>query len=263
MRTAITSSLIVAFLAGGSAAAGASTPSMTSGSSTTTTAQLVASDAYGRHDATPRGVPYGYSWRTASDAKASVASTSFRNYKAINVWGQVFATSRTTNYSARLVARNPRVYFFDGKKWTRAKATASRMEGAYYTGDFQSGATTGTARKDRTATYSMPLSGLRGKADALHFWWSGMYPRVPIPAGTKGILVRQEMRLSGGTAGANVIGSTGADLFATPRTIVHPQGWNPGIPNPRMKRVTSRWQPFYATTVDKATLFNYPPPAGA
>ena len=223
-------------------------------------AGVVARDVYGAHDATPRGVPFGYSWREGADTDPGTASTGFRDYRALNVWGQVFATESTTSYDARLEVRAPRVWWFTGGAWVEASLVADRVGGGYYAGDFRSEPVAGTARADAPGTWSMPLSGLDGSPDVLHFWWEGDFPRTQIPEGTRGILVRQEMRLTGDTAGAGVIGSTGADLFATPRTIVDPRGWNPGIPNARMKWVTATWQTFYATTLDLPTLQANPPP---
>lgn len=217
---------------------------------------IVASDVYGAHDATPRGVPDGYSWKHDADTDPAVDSLTFKAYQAINVWGQVFAPEGATTYAGNVQIRDPRVWFLVSDKWVPAAPTPGNLEGAYYPGDFQSGSVTARPRTV-DGVWSIPLSGLNGEADAAHFWWAGMFPRIAIPTGAQGILVAQDMRVTGG---ANVIASTGADLFATPRTIVHSQGWNPGIPNPRMKRVTAAWQPFYATTVSLATLTSSPPP---
>lgn len=217
-------------------------------------------DIYGDHDATPRGVPAGYSWRESSDADPDVDSTGWQEYGAVNVWGQCFATNTTTGYAARLQARDPRLFFLVAGQWQEADVTAGSMSGAYYPGDYQSGSVGASTRQDTQGVWSAPLSGLDGEPDAFHWWWDGMYPRTAIPDDAQGILAVQDVRLTGDTTGCHVIAGTGVDLFATPRTVVDPQGWNHGIPNPRMRWVTSEWQTFCATTVSLATLTNSPPP---
>lgn len=219
----------------------------------------IAADAYGAHDAIPRGVPYGYSWRTGADTDPQRDDLSFHDHQAINVWGQAFVTSQTSNHDVRLRVRNPRVWFLIGNRWVETDVDPGRMEGGYFEGDFQSGSTSGVARKEAPGVWSMSLRPLKGKPDALHWWWSGMYPRITIPDNARGILVSQEMRLdpgdgSSGISGARTISSTGADLFATPRTTLHPQGWNPGIPNPRMSYLGDEYRTFYNTTVSLDTL---------
>lgn len=220
----------------------------------------IADDLYGAHDAIPRGVPSGYSWRETADTDINVDYLGFNSYGAVNVWGQVFATDTTTAYTARLQARTPQLYFLSAAGWANAPFTAGSMGGAYYEGSFQGAVEGMPIRADAPGTYSFPLSGLSsGTYDASHYWWNGMFPRVAIPAGTTGILARQEMRLIDLVPGTNVIASTGVDEFATPETVVHPQGWNPGIPNPRMKWVTDQWQFFYGCTLSLDTLTNNPP----
>lgn len=222
-------------------------------------ADAIAADAYGSHDATPEGVPAGYSWRTDADTDPGRDDLGFRDYGATNIWGQAFVTSQTSNHDVRLRVRNPRLWFLIGNEWVESDVDPGRMGGAYYEGDFQSGSTSGTARQDAPGVWSMSLKPLAGSPDALHWWWDGMYPRTAIPDDARGILVSQEMRLvpedgQGRVNGARTIASTGADLFASPRTVVHPQGYNPGIPNPRMTYLSGEYETYYNTTVGLDTL---------
>lgn len=203
-------------------------------------------------------MPQGYSWRDGADADPDQSWTGYTAWGAVNVWGQAFATTDPSSYGARLQVRNPRLRFLIGGAWQQAAFTPGSMSGAYYPGDFQSGSVNGTSRQDSPGVWSMPLGPLDGEPDALHWWWDGMYPRVPIPANADGILASQDARLIEGSS--TLIASTGVDLFATPGTVVHPQGWNPGIPNPRMKYVTTEWQTFYVTTLGRDALTSNPPP---
>lgn len=227
-------------------------------------ARAIASDTFGRHVAIPRGVPAGYSWREDADTNRNRASHNFQRYGALNVWGQVFATRATREYNVRLQARDPRLYFFNGRRWTRASFDPGRMGGAYYIGSFRA-SKGGRVRNDGHGAYSVSLSTLAsGRWDAWHWWWDGMYPRVRIPSGTRGILVSTDMRLipdhgKANMAGAKFITTACADLFRTPHTTVGPGGMNPGIPEGRMTWVTGRWQHFYDTTLDLDTLRRHPP----
>lgn len=220
----------------------------------------IIANVYGAHDATPRGVPVGYSWRDDADTDPNADSTQYQQYGAVNIWGQAFATDLTTAYTARLQVRKPRLWFHNGSTWVEASITPGTMSGAYYPGDFQSGSTSATTQQDAPGEWSGSLSGLNGEPDAFHYWWDGMFPRTAIPVGCQGILVCQEMRLTN-AAGANIIASTGSDLFATPQTVVDPQGWNNGIPNPRMIWVTDQWSRFWATTSSLSRLNNTPSPS--
>lgn len=230
-------------------------------------AAAIISDSFGNHDAIPRGVPAGYSWRTSADNDPDTAYTGFQSYGALNVWGQCFvATSGSANYSVRLQARDPRLYFFDGTTWTRASLTAGSMGGAYWKGDFDPDASQDASpRSDGSGVYSVSLSSLvSSPPDVFHWWWDGMYPRIPIPANTQGIVVRMDMRLvpddGYSTIGTtSFIASTDADLFATPNTTIDPKGWNDGLPEARMKWVTGDWQHFYNTTMTVAQINATPP----
>lgn len=196
-------------------------------------------------------MPLGYSWKESSDADPDADNLQFQEYGAVNVWGQCFAVDATAVYTARLQARNPRVWFLTEGGWAETTVSPGSMGGAYYTGDFQSGSTGASPQQDGPGIWSAPLAQLDGAPDAYHWWWNGMYPRDPIPPGCLAIIASQEMRLTGP---GDFLGSTGADLFATPETVVDPQGWNHGIPNPRMKWITQEWGTFYATTASLATL---------
>lgn len=248
---AVASALALAAVAGSPAGAASGPPDLD--------ADEIAAHAFGDHDATPQGVPAGYSWRTSADTDPSRDDRSFRSYEAVNIWGQAFVTPGTSTHEVRLRVRDPRLWFLVDGEWVEADLTPGKMEGAYYEGDFQSGSTSGTARQEAPGVWSMSLSQLSGEKDTLHWWWSGMYPRTEIPDDAEGILVSQRMRLvpeDGRTSGngARTIASTGADLFASPRTVVHPQGWNPGIPNARMSYLSGKYQTFYNTTVSLQTL---------
>lgn len=226
----------------------------------------VISDTFGRHDAIPRGVPSGYSWYADADADPSKSYTGYRQYGAINTWGQIFVpVGGAGNYNVRAQMRDARAYFLVDGTWRRAQTDNGRMGGAYWSGDFNpSGSQNAQIRGDGDGAYSVPMSKTASKSDVFHWWWDGQNPRIPIPANVDGILLRTDVRLipdSGysTTGGAKFIACGSADLFATPQTIIGPNGMNDGTPEPRMKWVTGEWQHFYSTTLSIAALKANPP----
>lgn len=245
----------------------ASTPASPPVSSGTVSAgtSVLLSDVNGKHDAIPRGVPEGYDWREQSTKGGWDTS----KWQGLNVWGQIFATeSGGTNFNVRMEARNPQVFFLVGDTWQAATFTAGDMGGAYWRGDYQPSANTSAqSRQESAGTYSVPLSALQNSGtDTYHWWWDGMNPRIAIPSNAKGAVVSQEVRIvpegGGSLAGANLIASISADLFATVNTIIADGGINPAIAQSRMKTVTGDFQTFYASNLSSDVLSANPPPIG-
>lgn len=226
----------------------------------------ITSDAFGPHDAIPRGVPTSYSWQPGAVNDPNTSSYGYQAYGAVNVWAQCFATvGGGPNYNVRVQSRDPRIYFFDGTTWTRATLTAGSSSGAYYEGSFQSVRTDASPRSEGSGVYSASLSALSsGTYDAYHWWWNGMFPRIAIPAGCQGILTCMDMRLVAddgftGIAGASFEATANCDLFLTTTTTSDPSGTNDGLLQARMKFVTGEWQRFYNTTVNRNTIMAIPP----
>lgn len=228
-------------------------------------AAIIISDSFGAHDAIPRGVPNGYSWRESADATPE-GSTGWKNYGAVNMWGQIFpAVGASPDFNVRAQVRDPRLWWFDGSSWTEASNTPGSLGGAYFRGDYQQTATVASqARADGDGTYSVPLNVLASNnhVDNFHWWWNGHNPRIPVPADAAGLVSCADVRLvsDGGAVGdRSFIASVGVDLFATPTTIVGGPNGNPGIPQPRMKWVTGDWQSFCVTTMSSASIIANPP----
>lgn len=236
-------------------------------------ADAIIADAFGgAHPAPPRDVPTDWQWAQGSVGDPNTNYTGFNAYGAVNIWSQVFVPQAGSgNYNVRILARNPRIWFYDGSVWANGvipSGTAGAMGGSYWTGDYTpANNTAATIRYENSNAYSTSLQPLAANNpyDTFHYWWIGMFPRISIPSGTVGILVRSEMRLAPDdgyttTVGANFMANTDADMFATPETTVDPKGWNDGLPQPRMKWVTDEWQFFYSTTLSIANLRASNPP---
>lgn len=225
-------------------------------------------DTWGPHDHIPRGVPAGYSWREQSTATPT-GSTSFKDYGAINQWGQIFvAEGADPNTNLRVQVRSPRVWWWvGGNRYVEAENTPGRHGGAFFRGDYnQTQTLPGGARDDGADGWSVPLNRLDGQGvDSWHWWWEGQYPRLPRPANAKGIVSYIDIRLIpadgrsslGNTEG--LIANIGVDLFATPKTVVGGPNGNPGIPQPRMKQVTGNWQRIWITTLSEEQIRKHPP----
>lgn len=228
--------------------------------------EAIISDTFGKHDAIPRGVPAGYSWYADADTDANKSYMAFKQYGAINTWGQVFVPAGgSDNYDVRVQMRDSRVYFLADGIWTRVQINNGPMGGAYWSGNFNpSGSQNASIRSDGDGMYSVPMSPTRTRSDVFHWWWDGQNPRIPIPSHIDGILLRTDIRLVPDTGRSNVDGAkfiacSSADLFATPSTIIGPNGMNDGTPEPRMKWVTGEWQHFYSTTLSTVALKSNPP----
>lgn len=262
-----------------------SSPSRTSSSPASTTSvptrttsppsagwlSVLTSDVVGSHDATPRGVPDGYDWQHRAVPATDPALLS--QWGGINMWGQVFATtSGTTNFAVRLQARDAQLWFLRPSGWRRAtipSGSLGALEGAYWSGSFKPDANSpATSRSEGAGVYSTSLQGLAsGQRDVFHFWWEGLYPRIPIPKDASAAVVRVQLRLTpeqpgGSLSGARFIASVSGDLYATVNTKIAPGGINPAISQSRMKWVTGSWQDFFASTMSPDQLRANPPPLG-
>ena len=233
-------------------------------------AAAIIANNVGNHDAIPRGVPNGYSWRESSDATAA-GSTGWQGYGAVNLWGQIFPANGTSpNWNVRMQIRNPRLFWWlGGSNWTEApnNANAGALGGAYYKGDFNQTATmSASPRHDGSGIYSATLQTLNpsNPVDAFHWWWEGQYPRIAKPGNAQGIVSCADIRLVPGDGQQNLgnnsyIANIGVDLFATPETVVGGPNGNPGIPQSRMIWVDGNWKRHYISTMSNAQLQNNPP----
>ncbi len=231
-------------------------------------------DITGPNVAKPRGTPEGWGFQIGA-ADHSKSSTEFLSYEAINVWGQVFATTTgSPTYDVMFHTRDPKIYFLRPSGWEQAtypKNTPGKVGGAYWRGDFVPAANTrATPQPDGEGGYQVslqPLADETSQRDAFHFWWEGMYPRITIPRDTQGIVVKAQMKLSSNdgnkrAATAVFIASAGSDMYKSPNVDVDSSGINPAIPNSKMKYVTTNWQEFYASTLSVRQLRENPPPIG-
>lgn len=238
---------------------------------TLTAVDGIISDAFGSHDAQPRGVPSDYEWGRGSCNDANVSYTGYASWEAVNTWGQVFVpVGGSANYNVRLQARDPRIWFLRTTGWEAGmipSGASGAMGGAYWVGDFDPVKyQDAVVRDEGDGVYSVLMKGVEsGAYDTFHYWWNGMFPRIAIPTDCRGIVVRTDMRLvpeDGYTSidGAQFISSVDADLFATQDTLIDPKGWNDGLPQARMKWVDGEWVHFYNTTLSIEDLRVEPPP---
>lgn len=211
------------------------------------------------------------SWYADADTDPDNAYIGFKDYAAVNVWGQVFAVQDgSANIDVRLQARDPQVWFLRSAGWERGAEPSGgpgKMGGEYYPGDFTQHASIPVEERDEgDGIYSCSLNRLNETGiDAYHWWWNGQYPRISIPADCQGIVVRMDVRIVpedgySTTANAQFVCSIDCDLFATPETTVGGPNGNPGLPEARMKWVTGEWQHFYNTTLSIVQINHTTPP---
>lgn len=235
------------------------------------TVEAIIADSFGNHDAVPRGVPDGYSWKYSSENNPNVSYTGYTAFGAVNTWGQVFTPATgSANYNVRLQCRDPRVWFLRTAAWESAvipSGSPGAMGGAYWAGNFDPNASQNAAKRDEGGgVWSVSLSPLATPPiDVFHYWWDGMYPRIAVPSDCRGIVVRTDMRIVPDDGyitvnGAQFIGGVDCDLFANQNTITDPKGWNDGLPEGRMKWLTDTWTRYYNTTLSIAALRAEPPP---
>ncbi|WP_435745713.1 hypothetical protein [Nocardioides sp. SYSU DS0663] len=237
---------------------------------------------WGAHEAALAGVNVGWDWYAGARPGPRPNDSTNPGFEGItythhNVWGQVApAAGGTGERRVRVQVDLPEVYHLDAgaTAWRRVRGTredVKNFEGGYWSGAnyskvrAMSASTDFRTEADGHSWDALPLTTATGgpsTSSVGHWFYSGCYPRIPIPVGTQ-VAIHTRMRLvsdhpDADLGAARFVGAFCGDLYTSATTTVGSNGRNPPMAQPRHKLLTAQWRPFSYVSGTEAEIRSYP-----
>ena len=201
------------------------------------------------HDALPRGVKPGTTWRERGRRNAS---TKPADYEAFVPWGQIFpAEGAVANPVAAVELRHLRAYLLrrGSGAWEQV-SRSDRLEGRIFKPNFENNDNSPTAIAYGPEGTSATLDPQR----PFHFW--PKEGRVPMKgADVAGVLVVYQARLApGAPRNARYLVGAGADYWRTLHSRWQNYTTNGDAGIGRFRRLTPRWRSVFMYTGTRTDL---------
>jgi hypothetical protein len=223
---------------------------------------------WGGHEASLGGVNPGFDWAVGARPGPRPHDATNPGFEGVtythhNVWGQVVAArGGSPERRVRVHVELPRVYHLasGASSWVQVRGTAAdvkNFEGGYWSGPSYSKVRSMVAGQDfrseagGSSWDARPLTAEDGSPSATpvgHWYYSGFYPRLPIPQGGH-VAIYTRMRLISDVPGVDVgtarfLGAFSGDLYTSATATVGTNGRNPPLAITRHKLLGPQWRTF-------------------